>query len=630
MSSIKKDRIKFYSANDLSTGSYIQEIEKFVLKTQQVISIDDFFEIYNIKLYFENDFYPKGWSEENKEKYTQELQTIYKIAKEKIFIKKINDTHINITFNELDFKYQDNFWRLFNDYKIYKNISRDAFKDFINTQPQQIRNILNYQHVVAYFNNTIKDFLVQYANAAEIIIDSEENKNIFLPKSLTIMNKEEIIKKYLSQNTPQGLTYSRFIKNHKNSDSLKLSDKTRLLAKKRYTQLNKDLFKEKSSIGISLSVYIDKDQEEPIKEKYNEMKHEISIGEKYLKNLAENIDLFELFENTFINNGLITLIANENHEDIFSILLSKSKTEYAPNNYVFNIYESRALLIIKMISEHLSNGGESIEEYIDSFVTYLNRHMQPNKLIFNAPSKNVSHLEKTRHLISEFEAILKQYSLLTDEGEIDYDLIHISTKSTPFGEIKSRKDKKYIYSNSDDLEGKKNVFFSKQTWLLPDSTNRKKSDNLYKLFTKERITLEDFKDYQRPQIEKLIEDEYLILTKLGNIEINNPDIMRVLFRLYNDNVITYNYCNLSVREEIDKLIQKNNLIIENKLFTKDEVSYLNFLMNEKEFTDGYKLHNRYAHGANSFSKEQHEVDYLRILKILILVLLKIEDDILEN
>ena len=107
-------------------------------------------------------------------------------------------------------------------------------------------------------------------------------------------------------------------------------------------------------------------------------------------------------------------------------------------------------------------------------------------------------------------------------------------------------------------------------------------------------------------------------------------MMHVLYALYNDNVINYNHCNYYSKKVIDQLIQEKKLMVENKLFTKDEVSYLNFFMNEKEFTDGYKLHNKYAHGANSFSQEQHEHDYLRIVKLLILILLKIEDDILDS
>ena len=50
----EKDRIKFHSVNDLSIGWYVEKIEKFVLNTIPEITINDFFEVYNIKLYFDN------------------------------------------------------------------------------------------------------------------------------------------------------------------------------------------------------------------------------------------------------------------------------------------------------------------------------------------------------------------------------------------------------------------------------------------------------------------------------------------------------------------------------------------------------------------------------------------------
>ena len=49
---------------------------------------------------------------------------------------------------------------------------------------------------------------------------------------------------------------------------------------------------------------------------------------------------------------------------------------------------------------------------------------------------------------------------------------------------------------------------------------------------------------------------------------------------------------------------------------------------KKEFTNGLDLRNKYLHGTNSFSETEHKSDYYTLLKIIILTLLKIEDDIL--
>jgi len=181
----EKDRIKFYSVNDLSTGLYVDKIEKYVLATKSNISINDFFEIYNIELFFDKNFYPKKWSDTQKREYTKKIKDIYEKLKQEIFIQNMNDDNFQTIFKTLNFDYKGDFWKLFNDYKLYKNIKNDVFKDFLESQSIEIKNILSYENIVKFFNIAIKEFLLQYENSAEIIIDYEESKNIFLPKSLT-------------------------------------------------------------------------------------------------------------------------------------------------------------------------------------------------------------------------------------------------------------------------------------------------------------------------------------------------------------------------------------------------------------------------------------------------------------
>ena len=84
------------------------------------------------------------------------------------------------------------------------------------------------------------------------------------------------------------------------------------------------------------------------------------------------------------------------------------------------------------------------------------------------------------------------------------------------------------------------------------------------------------------------------------------------------------------RFEIDILIEEKKLVVENTLFSREEVKYFNFYLNQKIFTNGYDLRNKYSHGTNTQPEQKHKYDYYLILKIIILILLKIEDDIIIN
>ena len=78
------------------------------------------------------------------------------------------------------------------------------------------------------------------------------------------------------------------------------------------------------------------------------------------------------------------------------------------------------------------------------------------------------------------------------------------------------------------------------------------------------------------------------------------------------------------------MVNNGLLFVEKTLFTKQEISYLNYFLNKKEFTNGLDLRNKYLHGTNPSNEIEHENDYYILLKIIILVLLKIEDDIRVN
>jgi len=83
----------------------------------------------------------------------------------------------------------------------------------------------------------IKDFLLNYSQSAEILLsiyelkdDLKINKKV-LPKSLTIENKEVIISNYIDLDNT-NLNYVGLIQNSRNRNDFKISDKTRLKAKR--------------------------------------------------------------------------------------------------------------------------------------------------------------------------------------------------------------------------------------------------------------------------------------------------------------------------------------------------------------------------------------------------------------
>jgi hypothetical protein len=82
-----------------------------------------------------------------------------------------------------------------------------------------------------------------------------------------------------------------------------------------------------------------------------------------------------------------------------------------------------------------------------------------------------------------------------------------------------------------------------------------------------------------------------------------------------------------MRSILDELVSENLIKYENTLFSKQEVNYFNFYLNKKEFTNGRNIRNKYLHGTNKGLEKTHEYEYYILLRLIILTLLKITDDL---
>lgn len=81
------------------------------------------------------------------------------------------------------------------------------------------------------------------------------------------------------------------------------------------------------------------------------------------------------------------------------------------------------------------------------------------------------------------------------------------------------------------------------------------------------------------------------------------------------------------QQEIDEMIEEGLLIYENTLFAKPEVEYLNYILNNSEFDNALGLRNKYLHGS---VVEENEIDYFYALIILVIYVIKINEELVLN
>ena len=81
---------------------------------------------------------------------------------------------------------------------------------------------------------------------------------------------------------------------------------------------------------------------------------------------------------------------------------------------------------------------------------------------------------------------------------------------------------------------------------------------------------------------------------------------------------------------IKELISKGELVTDNKLLTKPEYQYFDYLLNNSEFSDGKAIRNRYIHDSIITDEKTMNADYYTLLKVMIILVIKINDDCCLN
>ena len=80
------------------------------------------------------------------------------------------------------------------------------------------------------------------------------------------------------------------------------------------------------------------------------------------------------------------------------------------------------------------------------------------------------------------------------------------------------------------------------------------------------------------------------------------------------------------KSEIEKLVLSGELRYGNTLFSIPEQNYLNYMLNKSEYSNGKDLRNRYIHSTYPIDVRQQEQDYMIMLKIMAVIIIKINEE----
>jgi len=643
MHSSDSSRIVFHSIHDMAGFYHLQKGEH-VLKSSikpTYTDINEVLELYHISQYLDAGLSLPTWAPDELDTFKQCVSSYKKVVGK--FFSNLGDTNIEVFFNDVIYNYVSSFWQLFNDQNVSKRVSASVIQRLLLTEPTLIKTFLIHSKVVDKYALVLKNFLIGSSQSAEILLSIYEVNDRFnkpkmlLPKSLTITDKELILSNYLSSDSV-NLSYVLIIRNMRNRNEFKISDKTRLKAKQRYLN-ERERLQESSAVhshsyGVSIRFEEDLPNHKQAFMDNNIVNYSYSLD--YITNNTHPYILFSNFEYLFEYVDLqrrIRLVANEKALGALELFMGVSAQDEYRGGLPFSISEMTSQAQIVVYSEWVNKLDTSLESIIHYVFekSFREKYNFADNSKFSVPTAT-TFLEKIRLLAPEFESVLKQFKLFVEDGHIDFELLQISSAPSSIGDIPSINEDKYIYLNKNNniLMQCLNIFFSDQRNLSYVEPHKDKEyNNFFELLRKEVVRFGDYEEYQKLELKYLIDNGFIAINKDDFVVVNNPRRLWLLNDLYHNDVGSFYHYPVEYRQEAKQMAADDIAYFEKTLFSKPEQSYFNYCLNKKEFTNGLDLRNSYLHGTQASHSEVniHGNAYFTYLKLIFLALLKMEDDL---
>lgn len=632
------DRVKFYSAYDWACGTNLKQLEEVLdeFDETKIYEINDIIELYNCIKYIDNSCFLNDWSAEYIEKIRKQLKNLNKVIG--CFLLKIDDDNIISIINNIDYMYKEDFWELFDTYKVYNRISNLKFDEILKNR-YILEAISNFKNIVKHYGNIIRENLLKYEDSAIILLDKYEivrehnQKQIYLPSELTNEDKEIILRNYIESKHP-NINYLRIIFNMQSTKEMPISDKTRLMAKRKIKEESDKIFNKNSGIIMETLVRFSRNMKNEKEVVMKGQKIDCQYSSDWLENNTDYPTLLNnfiyLFEFTDINMRS-NFVSKESQLGIFEKhIFIQTKKSYR-TGAAFDRLNMLSTLQMMAYYKELKRINIRLEKIIEWFFKeYLLDEFNIKDYRINIPSEESNYLEKCRTTLSELDNILKEYRLVVEDSEIDHELLQISSRPIPFNDIPSKVKNKYIYANSEEYNLITYLFFSDQCMLKYIERIEEKYSNFFDTIRNEKIKPEDCPKYEQNNLNTLISKNYLEIDEDGYLKLKNKERIIILRDINYNEVACYWKYPKKYQEEIDKMISEGILKYESTLFSRPEIDYLNYYLNKSEFNNGLDLRNMYIHGTQPSEIESdkiHETNYMRILKIFILAIIKINDDL---
>ena len=640
-----EQRVQDISQKNSNMSYNLELLDKAISKYKLVkpSNILDVIEMHNIKKMIDDNCRLTKSSNEKVEELKDGIKGYNSIIIQ--FFQSTNFNSLTDSYNSLEWSDKLSFWDIIDQFNLYNVATEDFINKVTKADNNNLRAILYYKNLIEKNKNLIRNLLIDNEFSAIFLVNkyiarlyNPTDRDMFLPSNLTIEDKEHIINNYLDSKNPK-LNIVRLICQNKNDKNLLfLSPLTKVKAYKLAKKLNEDLMIDPHT-AITKQLFCirfcHKKSKEPLSFITEENCPTLIYNANYIKS-CNNLELIANFKNLFgwINNDFLVDLINKDNEvsSIESIAFVRSKNTYP--TYANFINKNR--LSYNQLQGYefvLSGMKSSIEQELKTFYEkQLVKDFNYPSLDLNFPNLTDNYLSKCRVLFPELDSIVKQYETFVKYNKISSDIIKFS-EPIKITEGISLLTNKY-YEINDDHNELQNILwymFASNSHLYYVKPYEKSNYNcLYDLLNNETVYYENYENFQKPNLDLLIEQKIINKDEKGIISLETKELSKVLKSLWIYKACAYWHCSENEKKVLDQMYEKKWLVKSEYLLTTEERKYFSYYLDNKLYTNGPAYRNHYAHGSLAVGNEEnHKVAYFVFLRLLAIIILKIWDDLLS-
>ena len=547
-----------------------------------------------------------------------------------LFFKEVNADNIKMYADECYHDFWTDFWNLIVKFKGYKRIERFPWVAEACNLP--LYNILQYKEVVSDLDTELSQYMRESNQTARTLIDYYLRKHtdsikLYVPKNLSTRDKKNCVLKYLSGDDINANLLTLIVEAPKNMQEFPIDDRMKISAEKRI----RDIFDGKThnviihtpSTGASVS--FQDNVSDVVQRNFDRGNIELIYDINWIR---ENQDYPTLLNNFIYLFGYVDLSMRWQHTEkesdrgaIEDTFIVKGVRSYI-SGQTFRTINTLATMQMAGYYDVLSKQGIALEAVIKWFFEeYLAAEFSASGFVCNAPKASDSYLAKCKLMVSAMDGVAKQYRMYLEDGHIDRELYEKSSEHMFYEELGSYQSCKYIYCKDNRLVEAQRLLFSDQSHITYTPKTKNKYNTFVKMISAEDMHKEDFYDYQWSEIEKLL---FLDAVRIEGDAIRiNYAVEQLLYELYTQEVICYQYRKNDV---LDKWIEESLVEARASLFSRGEADYINYMLNQSEFSNGKDLRNKYIHDSCPQDEGVQRHDYFEILKIMILIIIKMNEE----